>query len=214
MAWMGGRCCGRLNRREQTDCSKNLIVRLRRSTRRRRICKARKATFSSSIRRPEVDDSWFSYNDMRCSSARAVHGQIGQVVSRYVSNSIQRRFTSSTSPIGRSATSLTSKTPGLCRGRRVLLTGGTSGIGLSVAHRLRQEGAELCVLAVRDEDRGQKARNIVLRSGVTGFEQGSAEGREDVSMDVRLLVINDLTDSRLLRKEVTNAMREWVSESA
>lgn len=54
-----------------------------------------------------------------------------------------------------------------CRGRSVLLTGGTSGIGLAVAEQLVKAGAGRVVILTRDADRGiQTIERIKSNTGL------------------------------------------------
>lgn len=65
-------------------------------------------------------------------------------------------------------------------GSSVLVSGGTSGVGLAVATHLAQAGAERIVLIGRDADRGDRARSAVAAHGAeVHFLAGDAAGAND-----------------------------------
>lgn len=84
-----------------------------------------------------------------------------------------------------------------CAGRRVLLTGGTSGIGLAVAERLLYEGIEELVIITRDEKRGREAISQLKKS--------------DAYTDIKITALEaDITNGPATYGPVTEAMREMV----
>ena len=84
-----------------------------------------------------------------------------------------------------------------CLNRRVLLTGGTSGIGLAVAQRLVQESASLVSILTRDESRGETALKAI-REGT---------GSNDVPVSV---LKADVTSAAAMSEVVGAAMRDMV----
>jgi len=53
---------------------------------------------------------------------------------------------------------------GFLDGKRALVTGGTTGLGLAIAGRFRREGAQV-VITGRDHDLGQRAEQALGRAG-------------------------------------------------
>ena len=54
-------------------------------------------------------------------------------------------------------------TTGLLEGKRALITGGTTGLGLAIAGRFRREGARV-VITGRDHDLGERAERAADRA--------------------------------------------------
>jgi NAD(P)-dependent dehydrogenase (short-subunit alcohol dehydrogenase family) len=64
--------------------------------------------------------------------------------------------------------------PGCMRGRRVIVTGASSGLGLATARTLRELGAHVHIL-VRDRGRGESAAEQIAGSGEGGVEVESCD---------------------------------------
>ena len=82
---------------------------------------------------------------------------------------------------------------GSCHGRSVLLTGGSSGIGLAVAKSLVVEGAGRVLILTRSADRGARAVEDIIQS----------TGLQDAPVSFMTL---DLTQSTDLRGPITQAL--------
>jgi len=78
---------------------------------------------------------------------------------------------------------MSSKAPASPRpldGSRVLISGGTSGVGLAAATQFARAGAERIVLVGRDAERGNQARSSVAAGGAeVHFLAGDAGGAQD-----------------------------------
>ena len=71
-------------------------------------------------------------------------------------------------------------TPHPIEGSRVLVSGGTSGVGLAIAAQFARAGAEQVVLVGRDPERGERARSAVAAEGAqVHFVAGDAGGAQD-----------------------------------
>lgn len=75
------------------------------------------------------------------------------------------------------------------RGKRVIITGGTNGIGLAAAEELARRGAEICIVA-RDRERADRAVETIRR----------AAGRE-YAVDVLMADLSSQADVRALAAE-------------
>ncbi len=84
----------------------------------------------------------------------------------------------------------------LAKGKVVLITGGSRGLGLALAHRFGKAGSKL-VLAARNQDELELARHILLHAGSVAHE-------DDI-----LLVACDVTDQNQAAGLVDMAIRTF-----
>lgn len=85
-----------------------------------------------------------------------------------------------------------------CRGRSILLTGGTSGIGLAVAQQLVRAGAGRVLILTRDADRGVQAIERIRSS--TGLKDAP----------VSALAV-DITSTADVQGPISQAIKRMVS---
>jgi NAD(P)-dependent dehydrogenase (short-subunit alcohol dehydrogenase family) len=76
-------------------------------------------------------------------------------------------------------------------GKTLFVTGGNSGLGLAVAERFAQEGADVAILS-RREDRNDTARELI-----------EAEGRRCLTYPA------DVTDEAAMREAIAHTVSEW-----
>lgn len=87
-----------------------------------------------------------------------------------------------------------------CRGRSVLLTGGTSGIGLAVAEQLVKAGAGRVLILTRDADRGaQTVQHIKASTGL-----------EDAPVSV---LAADITNKDDVQGPISQAIKQMVNKT-
>ncbi|KAJ5184164.1 hypothetical protein N7492_001780 [Penicillium capsulatum] len=102
---------------------------------------------------------------------------------------------------------VTTSQPGKLSGRKCLITGGTSGIGLSIAEQFLREGASTIVLVGRSKERLEAAAKTLRSSTDSDALSGSEIERTAYSDRVALLV-GDVGEAgswmRELEKEMAN----------
>lgn len=117
---------------------------------------------------------------------------------------------------------MSNNSPWRLDGRRALITGGSSGIGLAAARELASLGAGL-VLVARNRDRLEKARESVLTEfpgcdvGIVAADLSTREGRNDIfqrtASPLNILINNAGTNIRKRMSELSLEEYRQVQEA-